>query len=184
MDKLFDEWKKSTPKYDKNLQHLFDSLTRKYGGAESDREDKGRIFSNNYELYIYAFFLGLYNDKYEALPEAQEMLKDFSHAIQYWGSTKSVLRKDFTNLQEYLFMAVIAKTEGIEDDLIELDKGKKTVEAIKKRLHITLQNYTNGGLLLLEEKIQEDNLDITVNTSMLDLILKSKQKNEDSLTEL
>jgi len=173
MDKLFDEWKKSTPKYDKNLQHLFDSLTRKGGGAESDREDKGRIFSNNYELYMYAFFLGLYNDKCEELPESA-ILKDFSHGLQYWGSTKSALRNDFTILQEYLFMAVIAKTIGIEEDLIELDKGRKTVEAIKKRLHITMQNYTNGGLLLLEEKIQEDNLDITISTSMLNLILKSK----------
>jgi hypothetical protein len=182
MDKLFDEWKKSTPKYDANLQHLFDSLTRKFGGAEIDREDKGRIFSNNYELYIYAFFLGLYNDKYEELPESAE-LKDFSHGIQYWGSTKSYDRKDFTSLQEYMFMAVIAKTEGIEEDLLELDKGKKTVEAIKKRLHITMQNYTNGGLLLLEKNIQEDNLDITVGTSMLDLILKSKQKDEIALSK-
>ena len=131
MDKLFNEWKKSTPKFDKNLQHLFNNLTRKGGGAESDREDKGRIFSNNYELYMYAFFLGLYNEEYIELPETSD-LKDFSHAIQYWGSTKSALRKDFTNLQEYMFMAVVAKTEGIEDDLIELDKGKKTVEAIKK----------------------------------------------------
>lgn len=177
MDILFNEWKKSTPKFDKNLQHLFNNLTRKGGGAESDREDKGRIFSNNYELYMYAFFLGLYNEEYIELPETSD-LKDFSHAIQYWGSTKSALRKDFTNLQEYMFMAVVAKTEGIEDDLIELDKGKKTVEAIKKRLHITMQNYTNGGLLLLEKKIEEENLDITIPTSMLDLILKSKQKNE------
>jgi hypothetical protein len=182
MDKLFDEWKKSTPKYDKNLDHLFKSLTRKGGGAETDREDKGKIFSNNYELYIYAFFLGLYNNKYEELPESAE-LKDFSHAIQYWGSTKSALRNDFTNIQEYLFMAVIAKTDNIEDDLIELDKGKKTVEAIKKRLHITMQNYTNGGLLLLEKKIQEENLDITIGTSMLNLILQSKQETEYTLSE-
>jgi hypothetical protein len=183
MDKLFDEWKKSTPKYDKNLEHLFKSLTRKGGGAETDREDKGKIFSNNYELYIYAFFLGLYNNKYEELPESVELV-DFSHAIQYWGSTKSALRSDFTNIQEYLFMAVIAKTEGIEDDLIELDKGKKTVEAIKKRLHITMQNYTNGGLLLLEKKIQEENLDITVGTSMLNLILQCKQETENELSEV
>jgi hypothetical protein len=183
MDKLFDEWKKSTPKYDRNLEHLFISLTRKGGGAEIDREDKGKIFSNNYELYIYAFFLGLYNNKCEELPETAE-LKDFSHAIQYWGSTKSYVREDFTNIQEYLFMAVIAKTEGIQDDLIELDKGKKTVEAIKKRLHITMQNYTNGGLILLEKKIQEENLDITLGTSMLNLILKSKQKNENILNKV
>ena len=80
MDKLFNEWKKSTPKYDKNLEHLFKSLTRKGGGAEVDREDKGKIFSNNYELYIFAFFLGLYNNKYEELPETAE-LKDL--AMQY-----------------------------------------------------------------------------------------------------
>ncbi|MCD8436919.1 hypothetical protein LNI90_00425 [Tenacibaculum dicentrarchi] len=183
MDKLFDEWKKSTPKFDKNLQHLFDSLSRKGGGAENDREDKGKIFSNNYELYIYAFFLGLYNDKYKKLPENAE-LKDFSQPIQYWGSTKSISRSDFSNIQQYIFMAVIAKTQGIEDDLIELDKGKKTVEAIKKRLHKTLQNYTNGGLLFLEEKIQEDNLDITINTSMLDLILKANLKEEKVLSEV
>jgi hypothetical protein len=183
MKKLFDEWKKSTPKYDSNLQYLFDSLSRKFGGAETDKEDKGKIFSNNYELYIYSFFLGLYNDKYEELPESA-VLRNFSHQIQYWGSTKSANRNDFTSLQEYIFMAVIAKTEDIEEDLLDLDKGKKTVDAIKKRLHITLQNYTNGGLLLLEKKIQEDNLDITIGTSMLNLILQSKEETENVLNEV
>lgn len=55
MKKLFDEWKKSTPKYDSNLQHLFDSLTRKFGGAETDREDKEK-FSVITMSYTYTAF--------------------------------------------------------------------------------------------------------------------------------
>ena len=46
-----------------------------------------------------------------------------------------------------------------------------------------MQNYTNGGLLLLEKKIQEENLDITVGTSMLNLILQSKEETENALNE-
>lgn len=107
-------------------------------------------------------------------------MSNFSHQIQYWGSTKSADRNDFTSLQEYIFMAVIAKTNDIEEDLLELDKGKKTVDAIKKRLHITLQNYTNGGLLIIEERIERGELDISIGTSLLQLILKSKKELDDS----
>ena len=63
MNSLFDKWKTKIPKYSEEFRApLFDSLSKKFGGSEKGKIDLGKHFSNNYELYIYAFFLGLYND--------------------------------------------------------------------------------------------------------------------------
>ena len=86
MNNLFDKWKTKIPKYNEEFREtLFDSLTKKFGGSERNKIDLGKHFSNNYELYIYAFFLGLYSDEYLPIPETAKKV-DFSHHIQHWGS--------------------------------------------------------------------------------------------------
>lgn len=65
MKNLFEKWKEKIPKYDIVFREtLFDKLTRKGGGSEQSKEDRGKQFANNYELYIYAFFLGLYKNEF------------------------------------------------------------------------------------------------------------------------
>ena len=171
MNNLFDKWKTKIPKYSENYVELFKSLSQKYGAEGEKKISLGKHFSTNYELYMYAFFLGLYNNEYLPIPE-KEKKTDFSHHIQFWGS-KSLgsIRKDFTSIQEYIFAALIAKTKV---DLIALEKGDITEDEIVKELIQTMESYTNGGLNLIKEQI-EDNANFFLQpTSFLNLIAESK----------
>jgi hypothetical protein len=174
MENLFDKWKTKIPKYAEEFREpLFDSLTKKFGGSEKSKVDLGKHFSNNYELYMYAFFLGLYNNELEPIPEKTKKV-DFSHAIQFWGSKGNRIdRKDFTSLQEFIFTSLIAKTDI---DLIALEKGDITEEEVVKQLIQTMESYTNGGLTLIKEKIEENSNYFLQPTSFLNMILDVKLK--------
>lgn len=174
MDNLLEKWKEKIPKYDISFREsLFDKLTRKGGGSERAKEDRGKEFANNYELYMYAFFLGLYNDEFLPIPEGNKKV-DFSHAIQFWGSKGNRFdRKDFTKLQENMFMSLVAKTDI---DLLALEKGEIDQDSVIKQLIQTMESYANGGLTLIKEKM-EDNANYFIQpTSFLDLILDSEKK--------
>lgn len=170
MESLFDTWKTRIPKYDERFKEkLFDSLSKKFGGSEKTISSLGKHFSTNYELYTYAFFLGLYNNEKIPIPENSKKV-DFSHHIQYWGNKGSRIdRKDFSNLQEYIFAALIAETDI---DLIALDKGEISEEDVIKELITTMEEYTNGGLTLIQDKIEENPNFILNPTAFLDFILK------------
>jgi hypothetical protein len=172
MNNLFDKWKTKIPKYSEEFRAiLFDSLSKKFGGSEKVKIDLGKHFSNNYELYMYAFFIGLYNEESPSFPEKAKKV-DFSHPIQYWGSKGTRLdRKDFTNLQEYMFMALVAKTEL---NLIDLEKGEIDEEDIVKELIQTMESYTNGGLTIIKEKLEDNPNYFLQSTSFLNMILDSK----------
>ena len=172
MDNLFDKWKTKIPKYNAEFQViLFDALSKKGGGSEKTKVNLGKHFSNNYELYMYAFFLGLYNKEFVPIPEKTKK-EDFNHAIQHWGSKSGRLeRKDFTFLQEFMYSALIAKTDI---DLIQLEKGVITEEDVVKALMQTMEGYTNGGLNLIKEKMEENPNFFLQPTSFLNMILDSK----------
>lgn len=174
MENLFDKWKTKIPKYSEEFKDsLFMSLSA-FKGAEGDKKlSLGKHFSTNYELYTYAFFLGLYNNEYTPIQSNVKKV-DFSHHIQYWGSKTTVsVRKDFTKLQEYIFAALIAKSDI---DFIALDKGEISEDEVVKELIATMEAYTHGGLTLIKEKL-EDNSSYFLNpTSFLDMIVKSKHE--------
>jgi hypothetical protein len=172
MDNLFDKWKTKIPKYSEEFREsLFDSLSKKFGGSEKAKVDLGKHFSNNYELYMYGFFLGLYNEEFIPIPDTSKKV-DFSHAIQHWGSKGTRLdRKDFTILQEFIFSALIAKSDI---DLIALEKGEISTEDVVKELIQTMEGYTNGGLTLIKEKLEENSNLFLQPTSFLNMILDSK----------
>ncbi|MEO7977693.1 hypothetical protein [Flavobacterium sp.] len=173
MENLFDKWKTKIPKYSEEFRDtLFKSLSEKYGAEGDKKVSLGKHFSTNYELYTYAFFLGLYNNEYSPLPGNVKKV-DFSHHIQYWGSKTVSVRKDFTKLQEYIFAALIAKSNI---DFIALDKGEIIEDEVVKELINTMEAYTHGGLTLIKEKL-EDNSSYFLNpTSFLDMIVGSSQK--------
>jgi hypothetical protein len=81
-------------------------------------------------------------------------------------------RKDFTNLQEFIFTALIAKTDV---DLIALEKGELSEEEVVKQLIQTMESYTNGGLTLIKEKIEENSSYFLQPTSFLNMILDIKK---------
>lgn len=154
MEDLFDKWASQPPKYDKIFEPLFDKLARKGSGTEEGKDDAGKIFSNNYELYIYAFFIGLYLNKRTPI-EGEKI--DFSHEIKHWGKKgRQFDRKDYTILQQYMFMAIVAKSEV---DFIELENAEES--EMKKsilQLRSEFAEFTNTGLLILQDQYDKDKL--------------------------
>ncbi|QQX76002.1 MULTISPECIES: hypothetical protein [Aequorivita] len=171
MKNLFEKWKEKIPKYHIVFREtLFEKLTRTGGGGEQGREDRGKQFSNNYELYIYAFFFGLYKDEYSPISEGSRKI-DFSMPIKTWGSKTNVLgRKDFTNLQENMFISLLAKTDI---DLVALEKGELDEDDAVKLLIKTMESYTNGGLILIKEKLEENPNYFLQPTSFVNMILET-----------
>jgi hypothetical protein len=176
MESLFDKWKTQVPKYSEEFRKsLFDPLSKKGGGSEKSKVDLGKHFSNNYELYMYAFFLGLYENEYIPIPETSKK-DDFGHPIQFWGSKAGRLeRTDFTILQEHIFIALIAKTDF---DFLLLEKGEISEKDAVKELLLTMEAYTNGGLTLIKERFDE-NLNLFLQpTVFLNMILDSKTRTD------
>jgi hypothetical protein len=171
MKNLFEKWKSKIPKYSESHKDLFISLSQKFGAEGEKKINLGKHFSTNYELYTYAFFLGLYNNEFSPIPD-HEKKTDFSHHIQHWGSKTTVsTRKDFTNLQENMFIALLAKTDI---DLIELEKGALDEDDTVKSLIKTMESYTNGGLILIKEKLEENPIYFLQPTSFLNMILETE----------
>jgi len=121
-------------------------------------------------LYTYAFFLGLYNDEFIPITSSEKKV-DFSHHIQHWESKSTITtRKDFTNLQENMFIAQLAKTDI---DLIALEKGELDEDEVVRLLIKTMESYTNGGLHLIKEKLEENPNYFLQPTSFLNMILET-----------
>lgn len=174
MKNLFDKWKTKIPKYSEVHKDLFNSLSQKFGANPTKQINLGKHFATNYELYTYAFFLGLYNNEFSPIPEGEKKT-DFSHHIQHWGSKTTVsARKDFTNLQENMFIALIARTDI---DFLALEKGELEEDDAIKLLIKTMESYTNGGLILIKEKLEENPNYFLQPTSFLNMILESEVAN-------
>ncbi|PKQ45955.1 glycoside hydrolase family 15 [Confluentibacter flavum] len=168
MKNLFEKWKTKIPKYSEVHKDLFISLSQKFGAEGEKKINFGKHFSTNYELYMYAFFLGLYNNEFAPIADGEKKT-DFSHHIQYWGSKSTVTtRQDFTNLQENMFIALVAETDI---DLIALEKGELEEDEAVKSLIKTMESYTNGGLILIKEKLEENPNYFLQPTSFLNMIL-------------
>ncbi len=173
MKNLFEKWRTKIPKYSEKHKDLFTSLSQKFGAEGEKKITLGKHFSTNYELYIYAFFLGLYNNEFDPIPE-EEKKTDFSHHIQHWGSKTTVsTRKDFTNLQENIFIALLAKTNI---DFVALEKGELSEEDAIKSLIQTMESFTNGGLVLIKEKLEDNPNYFLQPTSFLNMILETEKK--------
>jgi hypothetical protein len=166
MDSLFELWKEKIPNYADNFKPLFELVALK-GSLGGNRVGLGKHFDTNYELYLYAFFLGLYKNEFTPIPEKTKK-ENFKHHIKHWGSKNSSLRKDFVYLQKYMFAAVVAKTEI---DFISLEKGVISEEEIIKKLMYTFESYTNGGLTLIQEEMNENSNRFLQSTAFMNLLI-------------
>ncbi len=174
MDSIFNKWKTRVPQYRLQYQHLFDFLGRKGGGSEVGKEDQGKSFSNHYEVYIYAFFLGLYRDERIEIEKDQDK-KGFGQPIEYWGNMKAIGRKDYSSIQEYIYSALIVNSEI---DLMELENyDEKGVEKSVRMLIGVMESYTNGGLSILQEKYEENPGFFFNKEVFVDMVLPAEEVN-------
>lgn len=135
--------------------YFLDSIIKRYcywhGGTNEKVDIKGKTFNAAYEIYIYAFFLGLYAGKRRPLVGHK---RNFSMEMKRWGNVNLQLfpnRRSYTQIQKYVFSALIAKTDI---DLLALDRGDlKVVDAVNMLMK-TLSEYANGGFYLMKEKME------------------------------
>lgn len=147
MNNLFDKWKTRKPNYDKKYKDSLMTDFTDYGGRGNQEQ---KPFDSAYELYIYSFFIGLYNDN----PKPIQNKTNFGHEIEAWGlkSTK-IGRQDYSIIQKYIFAALIAKTDI---DMLALEKGTVSEDEIVSQLIDTMEQYTNGGMALIRERLEDN----------------------------
>ena len=128
-----------------------------YGrGTSQYTVSRGKIFGAGYEMFIIGFFIGLYFDKTKKLSDDKSKRKDFGHPIMFWGSQEGKLklgRTSYKKIQEYMFAALIAKTNI---DFISLEKGEVSVNDAANSLKKKMEEYANYGFHYLEDMLEND----------------------------
>ncbi|HQJ89811.1 MAG TPA: glycoside hydrolase family 15, partial [Paludibacteraceae bacterium] len=83
VEKLYDMWAKRNPQWETRYE---DSVIRNFcdytKGQTTMRDDRGKIFGAGYEIFIIAFFIGLYNDQRRPLISDSSKCKSFGWAIE------------------------------------------------------------------------------------------------------
>lgn len=157
MESLFDAWGKKNPEWEKKYAELLMEPFTDYGrGTSQYTVSRGKIFGAGYEMFIIGFFIGLYFDKTRKLPEDKSKRKYFGHPIMFWGSQEGKLklgRTSYKKIQEYMFAALVAKTDI---DFISLEKGDTNVNDAANSLVDKMEEYANYGFHYLEEMLEDD----------------------------
>jgi hypothetical protein len=180
-ENLYDLWAKRNPQFEIQFEEsLIRQFTEYGGGSVESMSSKGNILGAGYELYIYAFFLGLYQDKKRDLNADTKIL---GQPIQFWGNLDSKkFRKAYPKLREYIFTALIAKTENL--DLIALEKGEITDRKAVDFLINTMEQYANQGFHTMIDKLKENPNYFYKNTGFLDMILDLNPIDEDNKNDI
>ena len=167
MESLYETWLNRIDSYYESQykEPIIEYLCQYGGGSAVGRTAKGKIFNAGYEVFIYAFFLGLYYG--ERKPLNGEKLK-FRMEMNTWGRKKNETgRKSYTIIQKYIFAALVAKSDI---DLIALDKGDVDVNNVCDELMKTLNEYANSGLYLMKQQLDKKPECFFENTGLLDFI--------------
>lgn len=134
-------------------EQFFEPIVQRYvqyrWSGKDNRESRARVFANGYEIFIYAFFIGLYKDERRPL---QGKTRNFRMEIFRWGRLKDSGRKQYDEIQDYIFAALIAKSDI---DLISLDKGRIDVKEAVSILMTTLNEYANTGFHEIAARIEK-----------------------------
>ena len=152
--RLFDIWSQRIPNYDQQYSDLFSkfALTATSQKGEEAMGQQGKVFATNYEFYIYAFFLGIYSDTNRP---TSEKACNFGHVIENWGKKNTPERTGFRQIQEYIFGLIILKS-GVDFLALEFEEDENIVSKAVTSLLKVMENYTNGGLSIIQDKVKDD----------------------------
>ena len=166
---LFDEWKKSSALKYESIFHapIVEAFCQWHSATDKGRDAKGRIFNAGYEAFIYAFFVGLYRN--ERRPLAGQT-RSFSMEVFRLGDVndRNTGRKKYTEIQQSIFAALIAKTDL---DLVDYDRGNITPEDAVVMLMTTMNEIANAGFYAINEKMKQQEDFFTVSENILDFVI-------------
>lgn len=169
-EKLFELWAKRNPNFEKRYEENIIKQYTDYGkGSSSFQESRGKIYGAGYEIYIIAFFIGLYHNCRKPLNEDSNKIKGFGQAIQYWGVRENRgLRKQYSEIQKYIFAALVARSDV---DFIALDQDKINARKAVDILITTMEEFTNFGFDYIEDKMLDNPEHFFKNSAFLDIFL-------------
>ncbi|SEA61611.1 hypothetical protein SAMN05216455_11036 [Segatella bryantii] len=155
MESLYELWLKRDPNWEVRYQDSVISVFSDYGkGVNQYQEVRGKIYGAGFEVFILAFFIGLYSNQTKPLVEDKAKRKHFGWAISNWGTGESRLgRTSYPRLREYMFAALIARTDI---DFIALDKGDISQRKVVDELMRKMEEYANFGFDYMQEKLEEN----------------------------
>lgn len=177
-EKLYDIWARRNPDFECKYEEKIFRTFSDYGkGSSRYQESRGKIFGAGYEVYIMAFFIGLYNGKRKPLTENKDLKKALGQPLQYWGNQeKRRFRKSYGRIREYIFTALVARTDV---DFIELDKDKIKPRKVVDMLIQTMEEYANWGLNYIDDKLDENPGYFFRETAFLDIFLSFLERDTD-----
>lgn len=151
-ERIYDAWAKRNVYFEIELEESVIRKIADYGsGATRFNTARGYSLGGGYEVYILAFFIGLYSNKRRPLSEDK---KSFGQPIQHWGNLESRgERKAYGRLRDYIFASAIARTDI---DLLAIERGEVPLLTAVSSLIRTMDEYANYGLHLLKDKLEED----------------------------
>ncbi len=169
-EKLFEVWARRNPNYEKRYEDSIIKQFTDFGkGSSSYQEVRGKIFGAGYEIYIIAFFIGLYFNRRKKLNPDNSKCKGFGQAIQYWGNRENRgFRKQYSDIQQYIFAALVARSDI---DFIMLDKDKMKASKAVDILIETMEEYANFGFDYIDDKMTDNPEHFFKNSAFLDVFL-------------
>lgn len=177
MATLFELWAGTNPQWEKRYEEtVIDRLATYRQGANQFTNARGRDFGAGYEIFILAFFLGLYANNSKALVENSDEKKTFGVPIADWGKNKAKNRKRYDRLQRYMFAALVARTDL---DLIALDRGKIALKTAAGLLRKKMEEYANWGFNWLNDQLYNDPTTFNSDRKMLGVFLRFFPKVEE-----
>lgn len=167
-EKLFDLWEGRNPKFEVQYEEPVIKLLSDYGiGTTEYQASRGKILGAGYEVYIMAFFIGLYFDK--TLP-IQGETKVLGQPIRFWGNVDGRKgRHAYHDITKFIFAALVANSDV---DFIALDKGNITARKAVDILISKMEEYANYGFhYMLHEHLESKPDYFFKNTAFLDIFV-------------
>ena len=154
MENLYELWGNRNPNWEKRYAESIIDVFTDYGrGTTQFSDDRGKIFGAGYEIFIIAFFIGLYSNQTKALTEDKSKIKSYGYPIKNWGNQENKLgRMSYSQIREYMFAALVARTDI---DFIALDKGEITPQRVVDQLINKMEQYANFGFDYIHERMEE-----------------------------
>lgn len=153
---------------------FFDTIIEDFcqygGGASESQQTKGKTFNAGYEMFIYAFFLGLYSN--ERRPLVGDV-KKFGQPVGLWGNVQQKGRVAYPKIREYIFAALIVKSDI---DFIQLEKGEITPEEAVTQMTKMMWEYANAGFYMMNEKLESIPEYFTGNDEFLTFMIQHCKK--------
>jgi hypothetical protein len=135
------------PRYAKSRIPIIDAFANK-GKSKSEYSQFGPI----YELYIYAFILGLKKKIHLPLP-TRNLTTDFVEIGKWKGGS---------SLVDFLLMIIFTHCDEIGFNWNQLeDMDEKQLNSTVNDIITCIESYANGGLEYLQSEYDQNNLDIS-----------------------